>query len=203
MELTFDHNCLIDLELQEHNFTSLQQLISWHDSGDITIRVSAIQASERKSDKTFVATFSEFQKRIERLSRRPFKVLLPPAYLGIAYLGHCILGSDGLERQIHEILFPNIPFEWKLLAQKYNLDPSKVSKGKNKNWIKWRNKKCDVLALWCHIRNHGDIFVTRDGKFHQKTKRSSLEKLGANHILHAPAAVQEIAKVIQFQGHDT
>lgn len=192
MKLTFDHNCLIDLERSEHDYSSLQQLVNWHDNSDITIYVSAIQASELKSGKTYETTFSDFQKRIEQLSKRPFEILLPPAYVGIAYVGYCLVGTDRLERQIHEILFPYIPFEWNVLAKNHNLDSNDASKNDNKAWIKWRNKKCDVLALWCHIRNNGDIFVTGDTEFHKQSKHHALEKLGANHILKAPAAVQLI-----------
>lgn len=83
-----------------------------------------------------------------------------------------------LERRIHEVLFPAIPYDYdKFCIQKQipmndNLDP------------RWRNARCDSLGLWCHIHYDRDVFVTRDRNFHKTTKRRVLEdELGARRIM--------------------
>ena len=56
----------------------------------------------------------------------------------------------------------------------------------------WRNAKCDVLALWSHINDKDDIFVTRDGNIHKQTKKPQLHALGAGDILRPKDAATEI-----------
>jgi hypothetical protein len=46
----------------------------------------------------------------------------------------------------------------------------------------WRNHKCDVLAMWCHIHYGGDVFVTTDRNFMKASKQQRLEALGAREI---------------------
>lgn len=95
-------------------------------------------------------------------------------------------GADPLERQIHEILFPNIEFDWVIYAKARELPVDTI----NKNW---RNAKCDVLALWCHIKHGGGIFVTSDSNFFAETKREKLQALGAG-IIAIPLDALALAK---------
>lgn len=91
MLVTFDHNLLIDLE-PDNGATdeTLRQLVSFHDAGQIAIRVSAISASERLRDKTYAPNFSAFQERIRRLSKREFEILRPLGYWDFTYWDWCI-----------------------------------------------------------------------------------------------------------------
>jgi len=57
---------------------------------------------------------------------------------------------------------------------------------------KWRNAKCDVLALWRHIHFNGDIFITSDKNFHQQRKKAQLVALGAWNILTPQTAIPTI-----------
>jgi hypothetical protein len=68
---------------------------------------------------------------------------------------------------------------------------------------KWTNKKNDALGLYNHITQslhttHPEhaVFVTNDGKFHQKSKLAALRKLGfPGEILRPAEAVTFICKV--------
>ena len=191
LNITFDTNCLVDLELNEGAANELRKLIAAHDLGQLAISVPGIGASERLKDGTFAQNFSLFQRRIRKLAKRDFDILKPPLYLGLAYLDWAILVEDEaveLERRIHEILFPEIQFNWAAYAKAHGLDPNQAADDGHKEWIKWRNRKCDTLALWCHINYQNDIFVTRDGNFHKATKKTALENLGAKRILHPSEA---------------
>jgi hypothetical protein len=59
---------------------------------------------------------------------------------------------------------------------------------------KWRNAKCDVLALWSHIRFNGDVFVTSDKNFWKQKKKEQLIALGASNILTPQEVVSTIGK---------
>jgi pyruvate/2-oxoglutarate dehydrogenase complex dihydrolipoamide dehydrogenase (E3) component len=52
----------------------------------------------------------------------------------------------------------------------------------------WRNHKCDVLALWSHIHDARDVFVTNDEEFHKMTKKAALLALGSGRIESAETA---------------
>jgi len=191
MKITLDTNCLIDVELGEGAAEDVKRLFAYHDAGRITIQVPAIAASERMQDGTYALTFREFHRRIQKLAQREIELLRPPMYLGIVYLDWCILSDENMvaiEQKVHEILFPEIQFEWQVYAETHgismeseNLDP------------RWRNAKCDTLAIWSHIHYGGDIFVTRDRNFHKATEKPALAKLGAHEILYPAEAVARVA----------
>jgi hypothetical protein len=195
MFVTFDHNLLIDLEADNSSISeALRQLVSLHDSGQIAIRVSAIGASERLKGKTYAPDFAAFQKRVFKLSDRPFEILRPLSYWGITYGDWGLWGGNGtsgneLEQRIHAMLFPETEFNWSDFAQANKLDPEQAVQTQSQEWQKWRNRKCDVLTMWCHINYSGDIFVTTDNHFHQSTKKPALVSLGARSIAQPAEAV--------------
>ncbi len=198
MFITFDHNLLIDLE-SDNGATgkALRQLVSLHDAEQITIRVSAIGASERLKGKTYVPDFSAFHERVRRLSQREFEILRPLGYYDITYWDWCMYADDGtpeneLEQKIHEVLFPEIEFKWQAYAQVNGEDPNQAAQTQSREWQKWRNRKCDVLTIWCHIYYAGDAFVTTDDHFHQATKKPVLISLGAKSILYPAEAASWI-----------
>lgn len=185
VSITFDTNCLVDLELNEGAASQLRGVVTAHESGRISISVPGIGASERLKGGTLAQNFGLFQQRIRKLSKRDLEILKPPFYLGLAYFDWAILGSEKtieLERKVHDILFPEIGFNWSDHAKENGLDPNQAAEDGHREWLKWRNRKCDTLVLWCHIYYEKDVLVTRDGNFHKATKRSALEKLGAKSI---------------------
>lgn len=186
MNITLDMNCLIDLELNKGSVNELKRIVAFHDSFQIALRVPAIGASERMKSGDYASDFSVFQERVHKLSQREIDILRPILYLGIGYLGWSLWASQEmveLEQKIHEIMFPGIAFGWIDYAQTRRIDPQKGINEETKEWRTWRNRKCDTLAMWCHIYYEGDIFVTRDSDFHKPTKKPALIKLGAKSIL--------------------
>jgi hypothetical protein len=97
----------------------------------------------------------------------------------MTYWDYCIWtdeAMDELDKKIHLVLFPKIPVSFADYAKLRNINPDKLTSG-------WRNPKCDVISLWCHIYYQHEIFVTNDSNFHKKTKKEPLLKLGSNKIL--------------------
>jgi hypothetical protein len=198
VNLTFDHNLLIELE-SSSGITSegLQCLVSLHDSGQITIRVSGIGASERRRGKTYAPNFSAFRERVSKLSQREFEILRPLGYWGITYWDWCLWSGEEtplgeLDRKIHLVLFPRTEFSWQDYAKTQGVDPKQSIEDNSPEWQKWRNRKCDVLTMWCHIYYTGDIFVTNDKRF-LGSRRTALINIGARNILNPGYAASGLA----------
>jgi hypothetical protein len=187
MRITLDTNCLVDLELKEGAYIDLQKIISSHNLGNIEVSVPGIGASERLKGGTFAKSFTAFQERLRRISPKELHILKPLAYWNISYWDWSILAGEdtvGLERNIHNVLFPEHKFIWSDQAELLGLDSNIAASEDHKEFIKWRNRKCDVLGLWCHIFYANDIFVTRDKNFHKKSKKPLLINLGAKSICY-------------------
>lgn len=185
MRITLDTNCLVDLELEEGAYADLQRIVASHNDGITNIAIPGICASERLKGGSFADSFDGFRERLRRISRREFEILRPPCYLDITYLDWSVLGGEGtldLERQIHDVLFPAHEFSWEGQARSMELDPDGAFIGHHKESLKWRNRKCDVLSLWCHIFYGNDVFITTDRNFHKRSKKPLLIGLGAKRI---------------------
>lgn len=180
LNVTLDNNCIIDLEQNRPTAPYIKSLIQMHREGKINLRVVAISASERKPDDTYTSHFNEFKERIIAVGLGDVEILATPLYTGLGYVGYSLVSGgalEELERKIQGILFPKIELEYSDFCKKRGLDPDS-----RKAWRKWVNAKCDVLALWSHIRYDGDIFVTRDKDFHKETVKPRLIELGAGKI---------------------
>lgn len=180
MKITLDTNCLVDLELKEGAYIDLQRIISSYNLGNIEVSVPGIGASERLKGGSFAKNFTAFQERLRRISPKELGILKPLAYWDISYWDWSVFaGKDtlDLERNIHNILFPKHEFIWSGQA-------NSAASENHKEFIKWRNRKCDVLGLWCHIFYANDIFVTRDKNFHKESKKPLLINLGAKSICY-------------------
>lgn len=169
INITLDTNCIIDLEENRANAIYIEKLIRLNEERKINLSVPGISASERKSNNEYASNFTEFQQKIALIGLGNINILKPMGRWGMAFWDWCIYADKqmiDLERKIHQILFPTIEFT--------------LSGALNKQW---RNAKCDVLAMWCHIYYKGDLFVTADGNFHKETKKPKLITLGAGDIL--------------------
>jgi len=184
--VTLDTNCLIDLEQGGKDARAILALVATHRAGGIDLRLPAISASERQPGGRHLTNFSEFQARVDAAGLGGLRLIEPLAYTDISFWDFCVLGDDAmatLERQIHEILFPNIEFLYVDYCRARGLDPQPAPPDR-----KWRNAKCDVPVAWSHIYHRGDMLVTNDSQFHKATKKPLLTALGIGTILRPQAA---------------
>jgi hypothetical protein len=190
MRIILDFNCIIALENGEESAGYLRKLISLHDQNEIDLCVPAISGVEKLPNGDYSKSLSDLQNRLKKLSRRPLEILDTMAYLGMWFLGHGIFGNDELielDKEIHNILFPEIPCEWDEYLKLCEADP-------DYSLEKWKNVRCDVISMWCHIYHKTDIFISSDNNFSKSTKVQSLKKLGANKILKPKEAYEYIVK---------
>jgi hypothetical protein len=198
VNVTLDTNYIIDLEKAvgtasqavEGRASQLRTLAKMHDDHKINLRVVAISASERKPDRTCASNFSEFTNRITAVGLGKVEILKPLGYFDVTYSEWCVTANVPmleLEQKIHEILFPEIQFSYEEFCKKKGLDP----KSGGIDGL-WRNRKCDVLAMWSHIQYGGGIFVTEDKNYRKKRKKPQLIALGAGEILKLDQAVAKL-----------
>ncbi len=182
---TFDTNCIIALENNEPAAPAIRALVDAHERGNANVSVVAISASERQKNRQGLRDFAEFRQRLTALGLGTLEILRPIFYWDVGFLDWSYWADDEamltLERDIHEVLFPAAPFLWSDFCVANGLDPEAPLN------TKWRNHKCDVLALWSHIHDARDVFVTNDGDFHKR--RPALIALGAGRIEKAETAV--------------
>jgi len=188
LTFTLDTNCIIALENNEPAACTIRALVESHERGNANVAVVAISASERQRDRQQLQSFDEFRDRLATLGLGHLEILRPIFYFDITFWDWCLWSDDAmqaLERQIHEVLYPTVPFLWADFCAAHGLDSASLPL----NSI-WCNRKCDVLALWSHIHNVRDVFVTNDSNFHATTKKPTLIALGAGRIERAEAAIQ-------------
>jgi hypothetical protein len=188
INFTLDFNCLISLENNDSFASDLQKLVELHEKNVINLYVPAISANEKQINGEYADSIEQFFERIDKLSKRRFEILKPIAIWNMGYWDYCIWYDDemmDLVNKIHLILFPNLPVNHLDYAKIHDLDPEILSP-------KWRNPRCDVISLWCHIFYKNDIFITNDVNFHKKTKQKPLISLGSNKILRSNSALIEL-----------
>jgi hypothetical protein len=187
LKLTLDTNCIVALdENREPAASSLHRLLAAHAAGTVQLRLVANSASERQRTGSYLENFSQFQQRLADLHLDHLEILRPPATLDVAYLNRMVLVGDHdllLLRRIHTAFFPTLPFELQdaINAAPPGSDPEVIER-------KWRNRRLDAEAMWCHIHYEGDVFVTTDDNFFKETKKPQLAALGAPLILTPPQA---------------
>lgn len=158
---TLDTNCLIDVDESRPASTHILDLVAAHKTGIADVAVVAQSASERTKDGFYSENYSEFENRLTRLGMSELNEIYTLAYFDISFWGRALLASEyamSRERQIHEVLFSNQPFE----------PPDRMMDGESefsKSYVKWRNRKCDTLIYWAHDNANRDVFVTRDANF--------------------------------------
>lgn len=191
MKITLDHNCLIALENNESQSSYIKELIAMHDNRQVVVRVVGIGASERLKGGIYATNFNEFKTRIAAIGLAHLEILQTISYWDITFWDWGLYSDDQmvqLERKIHEILFPNREFDYTKFCQQQGLNSNSQEINR-----KWRNAKCDVLAMWSHIYYGGDIFVTDDiPAFLQQTKKTQLIALGAGDILPPVDAIAKL-----------
>jgi hypothetical protein len=114
---------------------------------------------------------------------------MPVAYFDVTFFDWSVFSDESmlkLERDLHDVLFPNVPFDWLGCCAATGVDAKSPPSGL------WRNAKCDVQAIWAHVHNRRDVFVTTDSNFHKHTKKGRLVALGAGAIKDPGAAAKLI-----------
>lgn len=178
MNVTFDTNCIIDLEEDRPRARYVRRIVQSATEQGLELRVVAISASE-KPPHGKEASIREFKAKLARAGLQGVEILKPPGIWDVTYWDYCIWGSKEFSaerRRIHEILFPTTPFGYGDYCRKFRVDPKE-----RKVDERWLNCTIDSVILWTHNHNGGGVFVTSDGNFFDHKER--LARLVSGEIL--------------------
>lgn len=190
-KITFDSNCLINLKNKTGQHKEIEKIIDAHKKKRALVFIPAISASEYQKGGIRYSNYKEFRSFLKTIGCGNLSEIFPMGYFGVAFWGHALYSGpkeQELEKRIHNVLFPYVEFRYVNYCKKHSIDPK--IKPMDKRWI---NKKCDVQFLWSHINSSNDIFVTEDKNFFKHTKKSNLEKIGANLICKPKEALKKIS----------
>lgn len=175
LNLTLDHNCIINLETGEGQSAALSELIALHRAGVVRVHVGVVSAAENVRGGG-EPSLDAFVQRVERLGLDQLPRVLPEWRLGMTGLdGQLLAADDDLAARVQAIVHPAIPANYDQFTAEKGRDPS------GPIHRTWRNRICDIDAMLAHIRHGQDIFVTEDRHF--LDHRGALSALGAGRVL--------------------
>lgn len=171
--LTLDYNCLIAIDEARPEAIDVLKLIEASRRKEIDVAIVASCASERQPGGGHLDNFAEFEKRLAQIGLGEIGLLKPLGKYDLSFWDFFLSAEQewaDRERLIFRTLFPNTPTEWMDYANENGLSEDDLAHPKA--W-KWRNQLCDVQAYWAHEFNGRDYFVTSDGNFSRRLRRSA------------------------------
>ena len=154
------------------NAKYVRGLIELHNEGKLDLAVCAVSGSENQMGGGVISIFAEFTDRLSSLGLDHLTILKPIGYVDMAFVDYFIIGNEQMfnrASRIHEILFPTMTTDYAEYKSSRGVPRDQIEMDR-----KWRNAKCDVLMLWCHLHYSRDLFVTSDGRFHKQSVQKEL-----------------------------
>jgi hypothetical protein len=186
---TFDISCIDAIDEGRAEVQFIRMLADAHTAGKANVALVALSVAGKHQAGSYFDDFDAFRDHLAALDLAHLEILKPMACFDISFPDWCIEADDAmaaLEKQIHDILFPQSEFTWGDYCEENGMDPSFSPRDD------WRRFKCDVQSMWAHIQNKRDVFVTIDDNFNKPGTKSALIGLGAGHIEHPQQAVAMI-----------
>lgn len=179
MKLTLDWNCVIEVEENRPQASTVRDLISRHRKGRFEVALLAASASENSKSKRFPGNATLFVKRVSALGWSDLPLVLMPGVIGLSYLEFCFYVGDAEQFQkdmdaLWQVIAPNVPKRpVDHLPEGIPLSDDTIQ---SEYLWKWRNTWCDVVSAYSHIYAGRDIFVTNNTRDFQNNaeKLSSL-----------------------------
>jgi hypothetical protein len=184
---TLDSSCIDAINEGRAEVKFIRALAEAHTAGKANVALVALSVAAKHQFGSYFDDFDAFRDHLAALDLARLDILKPLACFDISFPDWYIEPDDAmaaLEKQIHEILFPQSEFDWQDYADANDLDPDSLSP-----YGDWRRHKCAVLGMWSHIHNKRDVFVTVDEELHKPAKTSALVALGAGRIERPQQAV--------------
>ena len=189
---TLDTNCILAVDESRPEGAFVLELSELHKTGAVSVALVAISASEKQKPLRSITNFDQFVDRVKQLGLDHLDVIDPMTYWDVSFWDHGLWSDEAMvtyERQIHEVLFPNVEFLWADYCSARGLDVNAPHPDD-----KWRNAKCDVQAFWSHAHRHRDVFVSSDKNFHSVSKKPKLIALAGGAIETPETALSLVAR---------
>lgn len=197
MKLTFDWNCIIEVEEHRPQANYINDLVHLHRQGKFEVALLAASASENSKSRRFPGNAGLFRERVSALGWQDLPLVPMPGVFGLSYWDFCYFVDDGgkFERDMDAI--------WNAIAQKVARKPAQhLPDGQqmtddaiqSEALSKWRNTWCDVISAYSHIHECRDVFVTNNTRDFQ-SNAEKLSLLGMKHIATPADALDTVAKI--------
>src|SRR5262245_57262109 len=126
----------------------IRMLADAHTAGKAKVAVVALSAAEKRQAGSYFDDVDAFRDHLAAVDLARLEILKPMACFDISFPDYSIKADDAaatLEKQIHDILFPQSEFDWPDYADANGLDPDSLSPHGD-----WRRYKYAVLEMWAH-----------------------------------------------------
>jgi hypothetical protein len=177
---TLDSSCIHAIDEGRAEVKFIRVLADARTAGKANVALVALSAAGKQQAGSYFDDLDAFRDHLAAIDLAHLEILRPMTYFDISFPDWCIEADNAmqaLEKQIHDILFPQSEFDWPDYADTHDLDPDSLSP-----YGDWRRQKCAVLEMWSHIHHKRDVFVTADDEFHKPAKKAALLTLGAGQI---------------------
>lgn len=167
-KFTLDTNCLIAVEDNRPGKEAVLTLVAAARDGRADVAMVASCASERQIGGGYLTSIDSLITRLEGLGFGHLELLKPIAAYDVSFYDHGIYPSaeqQALQNEIFNALFPTTLPSWTHHATDLGINSANFDGPEG--W-KWRNKLLDAQALWAHLDNERDIFVTSDKNFSKR-----------------------------------
>ena len=197
MKLTLDWNCVIEVEENRPQATSVRDLISRHRKGQFEVALLAASASENAKSKRFPGNATLFVERVSALGWSDLPLVLMPGIIGLSYFDFCFYVGDAEKFQsdmdaLWQVIAPNVarrPADH--LPEGIPLSDEAIQ---SQHLWKWRNTWCDVVSAYSHIYAGRDIFVTNNTRDFQ----NNADKLSALGMRCITSPIEALSAVDRF-----
>jgi len=176
-KFTLHNSCFAALRANAPEAGAIRAIVNAHGTEDNEVAIVALADSFSPAQ-----SFEEFGAGLATLGLAKLHLLPPMAYFDLAFAELSLRGTEELEdieREIHSILFPNLPYAWKDFAKANEIDAKSPPPDSASPAHLWRQAKCDVQSLLMHIENERHVLVTLDDNIHRSIKKRQLCNLGA------------------------
>ncbi|RMA41321.1 hypothetical protein [Rhodophyticola porphyridii] len=192
--VTFDWNCVIEVEEQGKQSENVRSLVQMHWDGAREVGLLATSASGNTRSKRFPGNAALFKERVDGLGWSGLPIVPTPKVWGLTYWDWSFWVGDPDEfqestDQIWAVIAPNVARDPKEhLGGKASVDDEGLQVEK---LASWRNTWCDVMSAYSHIHAKRDVFVTLNCKDFQRNARL-LAKLGMRDIADPQTLAQRL-----------
>ncbi len=172
---TFDTNCIIDVDCERASAGCILEIVEAHRSHIVDAAFIAVSASERQKGDCFLPAYLDFMDRLKRIGLEDIPQIQGTGYYGLSYWDHALYAdaeAQEREREIHNVLFPNIEFAIGDFAKSKGLENVDVS---SPELFKWRNAWCDRQMIWSHDHFARDVCVSSDRNFKKLNRSANFE----------------------------
>lgn len=196
MKLSFDWNCVIEVEEDRPQASDVTELVKLHRLGRCEVALLAVSASENTKSKRFPGNAKLFRDRILALGWQDLPLVLAPSVSSLTFLDFCFCVGNG-EKFEHDI-----DALWRVIAPSVQRKPrDHLHEGvqmtdetiQSEALSKWRNTWCDVISAYSHIHEGRDVFVTNNTRDFQDNA-SALAELGMKRIAKPAEAVSALER---------